>query len=82
MNKAELIEFISNDTMLPFIQPWAVKQIVDCVWHNALKEAANRIREWDRDFDDHYLTSDSYGYSRIMQTELEEDLVKVIMEEK
>ena len=78
MKKEELIEVINSDTTLPYIEPWALKQIVDTVWHNAQKDAAEKIRNWERDFDDCYLTFDICGYARIMQTDLKEDMIKVI----
>ena len=57
----------------------------DAYWdgyEQAMKDAEERIRNWERDFDDHYLTFDNCGYARIMQTDLEEDMIKVIKGEE
>ena len=51
-------------------------------YEQAMKDAEERIRNWELDFDDHYLTFDKCGYARIMQTDLEEDMINVIKGEE
>ena len=51
-------------------------------YEQALKNVCEKIENWERDFDFHYLTFDNHGNAEIMRAELVKDLINMIMENR
>ena len=62
MSKDQLVDFFESDTLLPYIEPYSLKQIVDTTYHHAKKNTINKAARWLNDIYSQFDITDSGGH--------------------